>query len=415
MNSKLSRRYCKDLISLFRFLQACSSKFDLIDHQDLSRSNTPFDYESKALKVSTMSLASSNSSTISNIDASSRNGFKAVLAELLPIAVSIIFVNGLVFLLFAKEKRLRTPRNYLLLSLAVCDFMTGLVNVPLVIAFSIRPGFILGFFVATLHYLVVVLVVYHIFAITAERYFSIVYPLRHRWKMTKKSSLKIVCAIYMTALVIAFLPVAWWFRRFRVNSPQNNTATVTLQIQTGHTVFCIVFVFLVPYVVIVYSQVVMFKTIRIRTKTRRVGRKNCVDSSFARKAKDIKRCLVIFAFMEFLFAICWFPWFVIGFFQGLWFPLGEGAKCILEDFSRVFLILRYLTSIFNPLLYTFLKRDFQDAFKAVILRKIRQKNGEPPTVKIEVLTPNRTGNSNGVLPDSSTAKEEDIIEYLTAV
>ena len=365
-----------------------------------------------------MSLASSNSSAISNDNASSRNGFKGVLVEFLPIAVSIILVNGVVFLLFAKEKRLRTPRNYLLLSLAVCDFMTGLINVPLIIiAFSTTLGFILGFFVAAMHYFVVVLVVYHILAITAEKYFSIVYPLRYRWKMTTKSSLKIVCAIYIAAAVIAFLPVAWWFQRFNTNSPQNNTATVTLQIQTGHTVFCIVFVFLVPCVFIVYSQVVMFKTIRIRTKTRRVGRKNCVsDSSISRKVKDIKRCLLIFAFMEFLFAICWFPWFLISLFQGLWFPLGEDAKFLLEDISRVFLILRYLTSIFNPLLYTFLKRDFLDAFKTIILRrKIRQKNGEPPTVRLEVLTPNRSGNSNRAQADSSKTKEEDIIEYITVV
>ncbi|XP_020600414.1 neuromedin-U receptor 2-like [Orbicella faveolata] len=364
-----------------------------------------------------MSVASSNSSAISTDDVSTSHSFKGVMAQLLPIAVSIIIVNGVVFLLFAKEKRLRTPRNYLLLSLAVCDFMTGLINVPLiVIVFSTPPDFILGFFVAALHYLVVVLVAYHIFAITAERYFSIVYPFRHRWKMTKKSSLKIVGAIWTAAAVIAFLPVAWWFPRFRVNSPQNNIATVTRQIQTGHTVFCIVFVFLVPYVLIVYSQVVMFKTIRIRRKTRRVGRKNYADSSVARKAKDIKRCLIIFAFMAFLFAICWFPWFVISFFQGLWFPIGEDAKFIVEDFSRAFLILKYLTSIFNPLLYTFLKRDFLDAFKAIILRrKIQPRNGETPTVRLEVLTPHRTENSKCTRADSSTAMEEDVIEYITVL
>ena len=363
-----------------------------------------------------MSPASSNSSAISTDDVSSTShNFKGIMAELLPIAVSIVLVNGVVFLLFAKERRLRTPRNYLLLSLAVCDFMTGLINVPLIIIiFSTPPDFILGFFVASLHYLVVVLVVYHIFAIIGERYFSIVYPFRHRWKMTKKSSLKIVGAIWMAAVVIAFLPVAWWFRRFRVSSPQTNIETVTLQIQTGHTVFCVVFVFLVPYVFIVYSQVVMFKTIRIRRNTPRAGRKNYVDSSVARKAKDIKRCLITFAFMAFLFAICWFPWFMISFFQGLWFPLGEDARFILEDFSRAFLILRYLTSIFNPLLYTFLKRDFLDAFKAIILRrKIQQKTGEATTIRLEVLTPNRTGNSDGAPGDSSTAVEEEIIEYIT--
>ena len=364
-----------------------------------------------------MSLESSNPSAMSTDDASSRHSFtKGVMAQLLPIAVSVVLVNGLIFLLFAKEKRLRTPRNYLLLSLAVCDFMTGLINVPLIIiAFSNPPDFILGFFVAALHYLIVVLVVYHIFAITAERYFSIVYPFRHRWRMTKKSSLKIVGAIWMAAVVIAFLPVAWWFRNFGANLPKNNIATVTLQIQTGHTVFCIVFVFLVPYAFIVYSQVVMFKTIRIRRKKRRIGRKNSVGSSVARKAKDIERCLIIFAFMAFLFAICWFPWFMISLFQGLWFPLSEDAKFILEDLARAFLILRYLSSIVNPLLYTFFKRDFLGAFKAIILRrKIQQKNGEPPTVRLDVLTNNRTGNSNTARANS-TAKEEDRIEYVTVV
>ena len=365
-----------------------------------------------------MSLATSNSSAISTDEESSSPSFTGAIAQLLPIAVLIILVNGVVFLLFAKEKRLRTPTNYLLLSLAVCDFMTGLINVPLsIISFSSPPNFILGFFLAALHYLVVVLVVYHIFAITAERYFSIVYPFRHRWKMTKSSSLKIVAVIWMAAVLIAFLPVAWWFRRLRVNSPQSNTATVTLQIQTGHTVFCMVFVFLLPYVFIVYSQVVMFNTIRIRRKTRTFGGKNHVHSSVSRKAKDTKRCLIIFAFMAFLFVICWFPWFVISLFQGLWFSLSEDTKLILQDFSQAFLILRYLTSIFNPLLYTFLKRDFLEAFKAIVLRrKIQQKNDEPPTVRLDVLTLNRIGNSNDVQADSlSTAEDEEILEYVTVV
>lgn len=337
------------------------------------------------------------------------------MAQLLPIAVLIIVVNGVVFLLFAKEKRLRTPTNYLLLSLAACDFMTGFINVPLTIVSMkiIPPDFILGFFLAALHYLVVVLVVYHIFAITAERYFSIVYPFRHRWQMTKKSSLKIVGVIWVAAVAIAFLPITWWFGRFRVNSPQNKIATVTLQIQTGHTIFCMVFVFLVPYIFIVYSQVVMFKKIRIRRKTRTFGGEKRVDSSVTRKAKDIKRCLIIFALMAFLYAICWFPWFVISLFHSLWFPISEDAKLILTDFSHAFLILRYLTSIFNPLLYTFLKRDFLHAFKAIILRKkIQQKNIEPPTVRLDALTLNR---GNGVLDDSLEAEEEDIIEYITVV
>lgn len=119
--------------------------------------------------------------------------------------------------------------------------MTGSINVPLtiiVLTGVIAPphGLIVGF----LHNLVVVLVVYHIFAITAERYFSIVHPFRHRWHITKKSALRVIGVIWLTAIFIAFLPVTW-FRGF-LNSPENGILTVTRQIQTGHIIFCIVYV-----------------------------------------------------------------------------------------------------------------------------------------------------------------------------
>ena len=74
--------------------------------------------------------------------------------------------------------------------------MTGIINIPLSIivmtqVFAAPDGIYLGFFVVILNNMVVVLVVYHIFAITAERYLSIARPFRHR-QMTKKSPLKII-------------------------------------------------------------------------------------------------------------------------------------------------------------------------------------------------------------------------------
>lgn len=93
-------------------------------------------------------MATANSSTVIITET---NSGQSVMAQLLPIAVLIVFVNGIVFLLYAKDKRLRTPRNYLLFSLTVCDFMTGFINVPLTIIVLMKVlapphGLILGFF-----------------------------------------------------------------------------------------------------------------------------------------------------------------------------------------------------------------------------------------------------------------------------
>ena len=293
---------------------------------------------------------------------------RQVIAELLPIAALIVVVNSVVFLLFTKEKRLRkSPTNYLLFSLAVCDFMTGIINIPLsvVVMAELFPPpheVFLGFFVVVLNNMVVVLVVYHIFAVTVERYLSIACPLRHR-QMTKKSSMKIIVVIWMAAILIAFLPFVW-FRTF-LNS-KKASIDMALKIQTGHIIFCIVFVFLLPYVFIIYSQFVMFRT--IRRGTLNVGGSRRESAIHGGIVINIKRCLIIFALMAFVNVVCWFPWYVLSIFHNLWFAISEKANTVLLQCSHAFLIIRYLASIINPILYTFFKKDFYEAFKTVILR-----------------------------------------------
>lgn len=310
-----------------------------------------------------------NTSNTTSLTYSNTNS--QVIAELLPIAALIVLVNSIVFVLFAKEQRLRkSPTNYLLFSLAVCDFMTGIINIPLSIIVmtqvSAAPdGIYLGFFVVILNNMVVVLVVYHVFAITAERYLSIARPFRHR-QMTKKSSLKVILVIWLVAMLIAFLPVTW-FRRFL--NFEKDSAEMAFKIQAGHIVFCIVFVFLLPYIFIVYSQFVMFRKIKLGTLNVSVlegGRRN--SGVHGNGVKSLKRCLIIFALMAVVNLVCWFPWYILSFFNNRWFPISEKANMVLLQCSHAFLIIRYLASIANPVLYTFFKRDFYAAFKTIILR-----------------------------------------------
>ena len=319
------------------------------------------------------------------------DGSSGYYAQLIPIAVLIAFVNGVVFVLYAKDKHLRTPANYLLFSLAVCDFMTGLINIPLFIivftrVFAPQPGKIFGFFVVVLHNMVIVSVVYHIFLTTAERYFSIVHPFRHRWKITKGTVLKIILAIWLAAIVIAFLPIVW-FHRFIYF--QENISSVTLQIQTGHNIFCMVFVFLLPYTVMVYLQVIMFRNIRRRSfKFGKQERLSC--TAVNRKVNSMKRSLIIFALMAFFYAVCWFPWYVVSLLINLWFPLSYEAQIVLSKFAHTFVIIRYYASIVNPALYIFLKRDFFASLKSIVLRRTpKRTNNSQATSLITERTVNR--------------------------
>ena len=320
-----------------------------------------------------------------------------ILQEVLPIAVVIVLVNSLVFYLFLKQKKLRTPTNCLLLSLAVCDFMTGFISIPLFIAVVMRvvkpPESVhFGLFIVVFNNALAISAAYHILTITLERYFSIMKPFVHRL-VTKKSMFKVASLVWFVSTVFALMPYAWYSKR--LTDPVGYQKT-----QFGYVVFCLIFVFLVPCILIVVSQFFMFKTI-----AKRGGRSlTCRDAS-QRKVRNDKKCLIIFALMAVIYLACWLPWFVLSLYFSLWFPLSQQTWEVLENLAQVFGIFRFVTSAVNPVLYTFFKRDFLDAFKMIILKR------RPPKRNKTLVSHRKT-----LIPFSTcSSKDTEEIEYTTVL
>lgn len=286
-----------------------------------------------------------------------QNAGYELLYEVLPFAIIIIIVNGTVFFLFMKSKRLRSPSNCLLLSLAVCDFTNGFVCIPLflVVALGVMPNPHIGSFNYLLNNCVAMSAAYHILAITLERYYSIKKPFVHR-QLTKKAMLKVALLVWVVALIIGFMPYAW-------DSLRITDLVSFMKVKVGYVAFCLTFVFLIPCVLIVTSQTIMFKFIA------RSGRQGLTATKAAqRKAKNDKKCLIIFALMAIIYVVCWLPWFILHLYVSFWFVSGE-TLVELQKISRWVVIFRYTTSVVNPLLYTFFKRDFLMAFKLIVLKR----------------------------------------------
>lgn len=282
-----------------------------------------------------------------------------VLKELLPIAIAITLANGLVFALFYKRRNLRTSSNYLLLGLAVCDFVTGAVNIPyfIVFCFQVVPRTMQKDFTKwlyILHTLMAVVAAYHIFIITAEKYFAIIRPLKH-YLITKKMVLKVLAAIWITSAFIAVIPLAW----------ENNPQSVLYLII--HSSVCLVLVFAVPYAFMIYAYIVMFKAITSKTRpssTRRVR----TSKSAHKKTINDRKCILVFAAMAAIFAFCWLPYFTIMLVLNIkhYFKLHISQPMLAA--TEAFAIVRYMTSVTNPLLYTFFKRDFWQSLRNLPLR-----------------------------------------------
>lgn len=294
-----------------------------------------------------------NNTSSSRVQQQPNSGIEA-LSKLLPVAIAITLINGLVFVIFYRSKALRTTSNYLLLSLAICDFLTGAINIPYFILYSFQVipevNFDYGMFI--LHTLMAVSAAYHILAITAEKYLAIVRPLRH-YLVTKKTVRKILVGIWITSAFIAVIPISW------------HESRSTLIWYIVHATLCIVLVFLVPYTFMIYAFMAMFKVIAkrnrpsINNKSSRLQRKNIND----------QKCVLVFASMAAIFAVCWLPYFSLMLAIQVKFYLESSISTLVEIAGETFVIIRYMTSITNPLLYTFFKRDFRLALQKSSIKR----------------------------------------------
>ena len=290
-----------------------------------------------------------NNSSSSRVQQQPNDGIKA-LSEVLPVAIAITLINGLVFVVFYRRKALRTTSNYLLLSLAICDFLTGTINIPYFIlsSFQVVPlAMVANFFYGmyTLHTLMAVSAAYHILVITAEKYLAIIRPLEH-FLVTKKTVWKILVGIWITSAFIAIIPISW-------NESKSRFIWYII-----HAALCIVLVFLVPYAFMIYAFTAMFKVIAKR-KRPSINRKS---SRLQRKSISDQKCVLIFALMAAIFVVCWLPYFSLTLAMYVTY-LKSGSPALLETPAEAFVIIRYMTSITNPLLYTFFKRDFRLALQ----------------------------------------------------
>ncbi|XP_068719263.1 neuromedin-U receptor 2-like [Montipora capricornis] len=293
------------------------------------------------------------------------------IPQVLPIAILILLTNGVVFVLFWKRRGLRTPSNYLLLSLAISDFMTGLINIPLFLSFSVlmaaHPIPELYNASDVFHKIISFSIAYHITAVTAEKYLAIVNPFG-RMMRTKKTALKIALIIWFWSLLLGSAP-AFWFNLWLEGEPFAD------HMQASYNIFCLVVVFLVPFIFILYAYCIMFRAIASRpgfqARKARKASKQEKDTTAFNKASNETKCLIILMSMAIAFAICWLPWFLLRLLYSLinieW--LQEEVVDPLKPMAHIFVIVRYLSSAINPLLYTFFKQDFWGAFRIVVLKK----------------------------------------------
>ena len=248
----------------------------------------------------------------------------------------IVISNSCVCLLVILKKALRTTTNWLMVSLAVSDILTGGVLLPiyLIKPFSIVTGYLVS--------IILLSGVANLCAVTYDRYVAVIKPLEYPYRAPKIRKRAPILS-WLLSLIYSLLPLFW------------NT-NVSLTVHKVYMICLQSFGIIAPYALMTVAYVRMFMQVRRGMTKNEHLRSFRVHNHEGKRMSSDAKVAKVFAIFVLAFLLCWLPIICI-----------TTAKIVNRDdvIPEALIVASLFTvaicSLLNPLVYTFLKPDFKRA------------------------------------------------------
>lgn len=259
-------------------------------------------------------------------------------ASLSTLSVLIVVSNAFVCFLVCCNKTLRSYKNWLIVSLAVSDILTGGVLLPLIL---IKPSsVILGYFVS----IILLSGIANLCSVTYDRYIAIMKPLEYQSRAPNILKRALIVSWLLPA-IYSLLPLLW-------------DADPTRKIHKAYIIGLEFFGIVLPFFFITVAYIRIFREVRRslamkREECMRVHKKNEKRLSADAKVAQVF-CIVCAAFI-----LCWLPIIYM-----------TTASSVLNRVDAIPKALRTVSfytlatgSLANPLIYAFLKPDLKTVIR----------------------------------------------------
>ena len=272
------------------------------------------------------------------------------------IAINVIICvlgslgNFLVCLAIATNSRLRRASNYLLFSLAIADLIVTLVCEPLLLKVIIQRTFFnectewLQLTYSILSQISCSTSVYHMVAISFDRFVAVVFPLRHRNFIEG-------CGLKLMLIISWSMPILGRVLR----------AIVPPVSYPGHFFGLGVFALSYFFILFFYFLIVVF-LIHYKKKRKQLGARTL--SVKVTSSREVRvACTLAIAIG--VFTACWVPLMTVFFAAG---------KLIINRNGSLLMWLRTLAlsnSAMNFLIYSAKIRDFKEAYVDIFRKMVR--------------------------------------------
>ncbi|KAA0704379.1 Trace amine-associated receptor 13c [Triplophysa tibetana] len=281
------------------------------------------------------------------------------------LSVWTVFLNLLVIISVSHFKKLHTPTNMLILSLAVADMLVGLIVMPLEAIKLIEGCWYFGDSFCGLYTTCVGLLLSaslsNLMLIAVDRYVAVCHPLLYPHKITTAKTLLCICicwfcsSAYNSALVFSS-------RLSESNIMEGCFGVCTFTISYAWRITDLIFSLLFPCSVIITLYLRIFYVVHQQVKVinSMLNGKSLLKGSLRRKS-ETKAALTLGLIVT-VYLICWIPFFIL--------LLTEKVEMISS--TAILLWILYVSSAVNPLIYAFFYPWFKMSVKHIITLKIFQ-------------------------------------------
>ncbi|XP_036406480.1 trace amine-associated receptor 1-like [Megalops cyprinoides] len=286
--------------------------------------------------------------------------------------------NLLVITAIAHFKQLHTSTNYLILSLAVCDFFMGAFVMPCSAVRTVLGCWYLGDFMCKIHtstdLMLTICSIFHLSFISIDRYFAVCNPLMYRSIISSVTILIMLTTSWVLPAIFAFglIYSEVYMRGFEDSVvPQVMClGSCTLVFSPEASLISTILAFFLPGLILLCIYLKIYTVARkqaraIKQMTKQLDTDAANESRVSRQERKGAKTLAV---VVGVFLTCWTPFFlcnIIGPFTGY------SAPPLLYDALFWF---GYFNSACNPVVYAFFYSWFRKALKIIICGEIFYSN-----------------------------------------
>ncbi|KAF7242333.1 5-hydroxytryptamine receptor 1D [Varanus komodoensis] len=370
---------------------------------------TPYNWSTE-LTLQNMSNGSRGANAISeDWDEATLLGLKVSLAVILAvITLATMLFNTFVIITIILTRKLHTPANYLIGSLAATDLLVSILVMPISIAYTVSHIWTFGQIMCDIwlssDITCCTASILHLCVIALDRYWAITDALEYTKRRTAGRAALMITIVWVISICISMPPLFW-----RQAKAHEELASCTVNTdQISYTIYSTCGAFYIPTVllIILYGRIYVAARSRILRPPSLYGKRfttaqlitgsagsslcsissnlhegpshsnsspvfinhvriKVADSilerkriSAARERKATKTLGIILG----AFIFCWLPFFVVS----LVLPICQESCWTHPILVDIFTWLGYLNSLINPIIYTAFNEEFKQAFQKMI-------------------------------------------------